>query len=96
MGRFSEEDEMLLYIIRATAKELGGSWDDCTTIFNELASEPRSQDGLTNAYRGFKSSQKIDELKVGARDAKWRAIRKHVEGQLLKASLVHQFLKGRS
>ncbi|CAG5189786.1 uncharacterized protein ALTATR162_LOCUS12084 [Alternaria atra] len=80
MVRFSKEDEILLYITRATAEELGtGSWDVCTIIFNRLASKPRTQDGLTAAYRSLKRSTKKSKLKARARDATWRATREQVE-----------------
>jgi hypothetical protein len=92
MVRFSKEDEILLYITRATAEELGtGSWDVCTIIFNRLASKPRTQDGLTAAYRSLKRSTKKSKLKARARDATWRATREQVERWLREASLVHHF-----
>ncbi|KAI0606746.1 hypothetical protein TUN199_08999 [Pyrenophora tritici-repentis] len=83
MVRFSDEDKMLLYITRTTAEELGsGSWDDCTTIFNYLASCSRTQDGLSAAYRSLEKTR----LEAEARTAAWDATREQVREWLLKAS----------
>jgi len=89
MGHFREEDKILLYITRTTAEKLEtGSWDDCTAIFNRLALERRTQDGLTAAYRSLKKRS----LKAKARTPEWDATRKQVRDWLLEASLVHQLL----
>lgn len=86
MTHFSEEDKILLYITRDTANELHiGSWDDCTTIFNELATRTRTQDGLAAAYRSLKKSQ----LKIKACTALWDATREQVRQRLLEASPLH-------
>jgi hypothetical protein len=93
MVRFTEEDKMLLYITRATAKKLGtGSWDDCTAIFNRLTLSPRTQDALTAAYRSLKKSK----LEKRAKDATWRAMREQVERWLREASPMHHFPRERS
>lgn len=78
MGRFTSEDKMLLYIVRATAEEVGGSWDDCTKIYNHLASCPRTQDGLTAAYRALNKK----ESQAKAHDSAWKEKKKDVRRRL--------------
>ena len=68
MGRFTSEDKMLLYIVRTTAEEVGGSWNDCTKTYNSLASCTRTQDELTAAYRALNK----EELRSKALDTAWK------------------------
>jgi hypothetical protein len=94
MVRFTEEDKMLLYITRAKAEELEtGSWDDCTAIFNRLASKPRTQDALTATYRSLKDNSKL-EMRAG--EATWSAVKEQVERWLREASPMHHFPRERS
>ena len=88
MRRFSHDEKVLLYIIRATAEQLrSGSWDDCTTIFNYFVQHHRTQDGLTATYRSLNKSK----LEAEAHTAAWDATRKQVRKWLLNASRVHRF-----
>lgn len=87
MTRFSEEDKIRLYIVRAAAEELGvGSWDDCTTIFNHMASCHRSQDGLTYQYNCIKKGKSNRKTETKARTAAWAATQEQVRKWLLEAS----------
>ena len=52
-----------------------GSWADCVAIYNRLASRPRTQDGLCNAYRSLDEA----EMESGSRAAEWEAIREQVK-----------------
>lgn len=52
MQRFTEQDENLLYVIRTTIDELGtGSLADCQTVYNHLATFPRTQRSLRDKYK---------------------------------------------
>ena len=85
MARFNEQDRTLLYVVRSTARQLErGSWADCVAIYNRLASRPRTQDGLCNAYRSLNEA----EMESRSRAAEWEAIREQVKVWLHDASQV--------
>jgi len=87
MARFSDQDKLLLYIIRRMDV---GSWDDCTRIFNHLATEGRTQDGLTAAYRSIHEDKKLE---VKARTTAGDEIRKQIRECLRTASRMHHSWK---
>ncbi|RYO14589.1 hypothetical protein AA0113_g12254 [Alternaria arborescens] len=90
MAPFSDDDRILLYILKTKVKERGrGSWDVCQSIYNELATQTLSPDRLTAAYRNLD----IAKLEAEADSAAWDAKREQVERCLLEASPVHHFSK---
>lgn len=81
MAPFSDDDRILLYILKTKVKERGrGSWDVCQSIYNELATQTLSPDRLTAAYRNLD----IAKLEAEADSAAWDAKREQVERCLLE------------
>lgn len=85
MNFFTKEDATLLYIIKQAVQDLRtGTWSECHTIYNHLATIRRSEDGLKTKYRVMSKDRKTRRsVQKMMKETQWIATKQEVENYLL-------------